>query len=234
MAITEQTGFPVGNDGTPLSTLSVTPVAVGDLLLLWVLIGTVSVHVTGVTGGGANGTGWQSAEAAAPTLGDLEIWWATVGTTGSSTITVSYSGSVSGDFCALICDSWTAGAGTTWSVVTGGAIYNSSASTSVTFPNLTSGASAGAGQLWWGVADSTSAQTGSVTPTGFTVNGSLGGYPIVYDPTISTSTAYQPVAHQASSGRSAAVGVIVKATAAAASLPGITLVNQAVKRASYY
>jgi hypothetical protein len=82
-----------------------------------------------VSGGGAT---WQKLTNAGSNP-DVELWLGTVTTTGSSTITVSYSGSVTSDAIELDAQEYTNGTGasTTWTKDVVGSSNNTSSSTEV-------------------------------------------------------------------------------------------------------
>jgi hypothetical protein len=116
-------------EGTGISTLSVSPVNVGDALVLAAKVKDVSVTISSVSGGGAT---WQKLTNAGSNP-DVELWLGTVTTTGSSTITVSYSGSVTSDAIELDAQEYTNGTGasTTWTKDVVGSSNNTSSSTEV-------------------------------------------------------------------------------------------------------
>ena len=71
------------------------PGATGDLLALVTVVGSTSLTVSSVSGGGV--TTWNKAAGFDGYLNaDEEIWYGKVTSTGSSTVTVAWSGSVSG------------------------------------------------------------------------------------------------------------------------------------------
>ena len=113
------------------------PGHVGDALVLASMVGSASVTISSVSGGGAT---WQKPTSAVDTPDGVEdeLWLGTTTTTGASTITVTYSSSVSSDLIELNAQEYTASTGTstTWSKDVVSSRANTSSST-VTFPSLT-------------------------------------------------------------------------------------------------
>jgi RHS repeat-associated protein len=192
-------------EGTGISTLSVSPVNVGDALVLAAKVKDVSVTIYSVSGGGAT---WQKLTNAGSNP-DIELWLGTVTTAGSSTITVSYSGSVTSDAIELDAQEYTNGTGssTTWTKDVVGSSNNTSSSTTVTFPTLTPSASH---ELYvgfarvpnTGLAGSTSGFTYDVTEP----NANL----YIYNPNV--SSAVSPTGAETPAGTSIAVGALIAAS----------------------
>ena len=148
-------------EGAGISTLSVNPQHAGDSFVLAVQLNTSGVSVTGVSGGGAT---WHKLTNAGSNP-VAELWLGTVAATGASTITVTYSGSVTSTYIDLEAQEYTNGAGstTTWSQDVVGSSNNPS-STVVNFPTFTPSA---ARELYAGFA--VVSQTGLAgTTSGFT------------------------------------------------------------------
>jgi YD repeat-containing protein len=188
--------------GSGQSTLSVDPQHVGDALVLGVEIsGTLSTTVTSVSGGGATWQKITDSGSDAYAGIDGELWVGTVTTTGSSTITVSYSASVSSQWIVLAAQEYSssAGASTTWDVDTSGDSHNDTSSTTVTFPSLTPSDD---GELYvgygglqhYGVAGST---------TGFTYDAASTGL-FIYDTDVTGTVS--PTGGQSPAGDSVAAG----------------------------
>ena len=136
-------------EGTGQSTLSVNPQHVGDALILGVgAVSSSSIDVTAVSGGGAT---WQKITNSDDTTAglDSDLWLGTVTTTGSSTITVSYSASVTSITTELTSQEYSSSAGVTtnWAIANTGHSDVDSASTTVTFPSLST-SSAGRALRW--------------------------------------------------------------------------------------
>ena len=87
--------------GTGTTTLSVSPQHTGDIMVLATKVASSSISTSSVSGGGV--TTWTRVEGpyTGYTGNDLEIWTGTVTTTGASTITVTFSGSVSSIWTGL-------------------------------------------------------------------------------------------------------------------------------------
>ncbi len=212
-------GTMASNASTAVTTLAVTPQHVGDLMLLAVKVASTSISASSVSGGGV-GT-WTRAEG--PYTGyaghDLEIWKGTVSTTGSSTITVTFSGSVTSISTGLVSQEFSGtGSGTTWGVDTGAGISNASSAT-VTFPKLTPSAS---GELYFAyaaVANTASAGTTSGFTYGLTPDGNVA----TYDTNVSAAT--QPTATQSPAGVSGGLGVLITATGSSVPAPTVTGVS---------
>ncbi|MGD0381748.1 MAG: IPT/TIG domain-containing protein, partial [Acidimicrobiales bacterium] len=206
---------------TGVTTLAVTPQHVGDLMLLAVKVASTSVSASSVSGGGV-GT-WTRAEG--PYTGyaghDIEIWKGTVSTTGASTITVTFSGSVTSIATGLVSQEFSgAGSGTAWSVDTGAGISNASSAT-VTFPKLTPSAS---GELYFAY-DAVANTAAAGTTSGFTYGLTPDGNVATYDTDVSAAT--QPVTTQSPAGVSGGLGVLITATGSSTALPTVTGVSPA-------
>ncbi len=141
-------GSLASNAGNGVTTLSVDPSHVGDALLAVVKVSSATTTVSSLSGGGA--TGWSKLESYADGSHDNEIRLGTVTTTGSATLTATFSASVSGVDVDFNAQEFTAGlgSGTTWSKDTGSGQSNSAGST-FDFPSLTP---AGTGELYFGYA----------------------------------------------------------------------------------
>jgi RHS repeat-associated protein len=149
--------------GVGTSTLSVSPVHIGDALVLGVAINS-SATVTSVTGGGAT---WQHLGIdTGSTFGNTDLWLGTVTATGSSTITVNFSTSISSVYIGLSAQEYlsSTGASTVWSKDTSGGLNGTTSSTTVAFPSLNASAS---GELYVGVSFDGSTGTAG-TNSGFT------------------------------------------------------------------
>lgn len=130
-----------GSIGASSYNLADSPSATGDLMVLAVDNDTWADTVSSVSGGGVSG--WTAASS--PFLdgadGQIEqIWYGTVSATGSSHITVNFTGSVNN--ANILAQEFSAGSGTTWSVDT-------TATASSPFPSLSA---AGTGELYFGEA----------------------------------------------------------------------------------
>jgi hypothetical protein len=155
---------------TGAKTLAVSPTAIGDVLVVPIIILTAT-PVSGVSGGGV--TTWNKGAQADPIAGDAEIWWGVTTTTGSSTITIAGT-FTAGNVRVIGCQQFTGGAGVTWSQDGAGA--GSSSTTPASSGNYPSVVPSNAGELYVGVADLTGGTPGG-SSTGFLYfSGSAGGF----------------------------------------------------------
>ncbi len=202
--------------GSGTTTVSVSPVTVGDALVLSVKVSSASISVSSVTGGGVGS--WSKLEAYNGYSGhDLELWMGKVTATGSGTVTVSFSGSVSGINTELTAQEYTAGFGpaTVWAKDTASGQSNAS-STTISFPSLTP---AGSSELYAGLASaSTTAKAG--TTSGYTYDVTTGANLFLYNPNVSSASAPTGVASPA--GTSGAVGALITASD---STPGVIVTH---------
>jgi RHS repeat-associated protein len=190
------------NVGTGVTTLSVNPQHVGDALVLSALV-SGGQSVTSISGGGAT---WQKlAHGYTGTYGEEELWLGTVSATGISTITVSFSSSVSGSMIALTSQEFTNGTGpsTTWANDVGGG--NNGYSSTVTFPTLKPTRSSG--ELYVGVANAANTPSAGST-SGFTYD--IVPYQIfVFNPSITTTST--PTATQSATGNFESTAALIRA-----------------------
>ena len=191
------------------TTLSVSPQATGDLMLLTVdTNNSTPPIVTSVSGGGVSNWSFVKRLTDASNAGyDTEIWSGVVATTGPSTITITVSGYSNGN--DLTAQEFSAGAGATWSIASSGAL--SSFGSPWDYPLLSA---AGSGELYYGFAVRNNSGTLSGGGTaGFTyvATGLPGGDLVAYD--ASASGALQPVgADTRGDSYQDAVAVLVSAT----------------------
>ncbi len=116
--------------GTALTTLSVSPATAGDMLAVSVLNTSTSVTVSSLSGGGV--TTWTKAIRFDGSVGtDEEIWYGKVATTGTSTITATWSGSIVRGHHRVHGKEFSAstGSGTIWAVDRTGTLNNASSTT---------------------------------------------------------------------------------------------------------
>lgn len=196
--------------GSALTTLSVTPSAVGDCLVFSTIVGSGLVNVASVAGGGV--TTWVRLTGPFvdnPETVTFDLWLGTVTATGSATITVTGSGSLTGKTVWLLSQQFTGGgAGTVWAVdgTQVGGLTNAS-STAVTYPTLTPG---GASRCYVGRAFV--ANSGSLTgqTAGYTLQNDASTNPFIYN--TSVSTAQTPASVQSPAGISGGVGALITAS----------------------
>ncbi len=199
-------GAVVSASSTGLNTLSVSPQTVGDAVVLAVQVGSATVKVSSVQGGGA--IHWTQLSQAND-LGqsrDDELWVGTVNLTGTAKpIDVQFNGSVQSVPVALDAQEYTAGTGATtgWFKDTSNSTAQEGSSTSVAFPSLTT---TGANELYVGSAMTGSAMSAGTT-TGFTYSLPQTTNLFVANP--NSSGVQAPVATQATSGTSLTVGALL-------------------------
>ena len=185
-------GSLASNAATGLSTLSVGPQHVGDMIALTTLTWSGSVYPTSISGGGV--TTWSKAVDYPVTADgyDAQIWYGTVTTTGSSTITVNYPGGAPSDWIEFNAQEFSSstGTGTTWAVDHTGTKSNAS-STTETFPSLSP---SGSGELYFGYADAIGGYPSVGSTSGFTYGITSGANVVAYDTSVSSPSAYQPTA----------------------------------------
>jgi RHS repeat-associated protein len=192
------------SDGTGNTTLAVTPEHVGDALVLSVMAQDPTVSVTSVSGGGAT---WQPITSTSYGY-EIEMWLGTVTTTGSSTITVTFSSSVASTGVELDSQEYASstGASTTWGIDKTGYLKNTASSSTLTYPTLSP---TGTGELYVGFANAPEwADTGSTS--GFTYVTSDWGDQLIYDPSVSASVS--PTGTQYASSFSGTIGALLTAT----------------------
>jgi hypothetical protein len=219
-------GTIASNHGAGTSTLSVTPTAVGNALVLGVRILSGSITVQSVTGGNAGS--WTSLSTSndgpSPTT-DMELWIGTVTAAATQTITVTYTSAIGSTDVELVAQEFASGLTpatlTVWAPHTAGTDNNlSAASTNVPFPSLTATSHelyvgyarvATTGTTTVGTGGTGSALTFQTTPVPnvniFGYNGNVAGVT-------------QPVGSQTANGTSLATAALVTAN-----LPVPTVTN---------
>ena len=212
--IAEAATFPVSTSGPGATMLTVNPQKLGDLVVFESQLHSQSITVTGVN---CPGTGtWTLAKRYVDTTnGPIteEIWWAMATSTGPTTITASYSSSITGVTNELVSDSFTSASPSVWSSVLGAG--NAATSTgAITFPSVTSGA--GTNQLYWGYAQSTgTAAIGSTLGFNYSLTGA--GNLVTYNDALSPSTPYAPTATESpNTSNNTSIAAIFLATPATA------------------
>jgi hypothetical protein len=198
--------FPVSSESTMNSSITVDPQKVGDLMILSDQLHSTSIEVTAVSGG--NSGTWQLAEQFVDTANSLtlQVWYAVTTSTGSSTIALTYSAATTLPV-ELVADSFTTSRPTTWSVVAGGGVSNST-STKVAFPTLMSGTTPG--ELYWGASEEQETGVAGTTP-GFIYGVTSDANVYLYNASPTPNTSYAPSAGQTPAGVAASVGVIFSA-----------------------
>jgi hypothetical protein len=205
-------GSLVSASSSGVSSLTVDPQNAGDAIVLLVHIVASTATVSSISGGGsADWTRYEMYEDVPSWSGqphDTEIWLGTVGTTGPSTISVRYTGSVASMNIDLAAQEFTAGLGasTKWSKDSGAGQENTTPSTNVPFPTLTS---SGSSELYFGYAWVPEvALAGSAN--GVTYDVTADSNVVCFDPSV--SGALTPVATQTLTDPSASIGVLIGAS----------------------
>jgi hypothetical protein len=218
-------------DANNVNTVSVSPTTAGDEMVLTTQIPTAGVTVTGVSGGGVPVGGWNKviANSGNGTVNRVEMWVGTVATTGSSTITVTYSASPGSN--EITTTEFTAAgvnASTSWGIESSGAQLNSTASTTVTYPNMTA---VSGSELYVGYAQvqNPPANNGaSCNTTNFSYQlTSTQHNMITYNTSLTANTAYQPIACQNTSGQSNTVAGVLTAFVTSSSINNTTSLQKA-------
>ena len=209
-AIITSVGSLATADGSGLTTLSVDPQTAGDVLAIFAQNGSTLVGTLSSVSGGGVTTWTKAVQYTSSVFGgsgdDLEIWYGKVTTTGSSTITFTWSGTTSGHILEYGAQEFTAGLGsvTAWTLDTTG-ITNGTSSSSVPLPQPHA-QQLGRAVLRLRLADNT-ASAGSTS--GFTYAVTAEGNVIAFD--TSVSSAVSPTAGQSPAGVSSAVAVSLSA-----------------------
>jgi hypothetical protein len=148
-------------------SLDTTADTVGDLVFLHTEAQSTTVHVTGVSGGGADSGGWQLCNTLVGTsIANYSTWWwMRLGTVGTANVTLTWSSVPSFPQYAFLRFGAGLGATTSWAVVDSGVLSNAVSGT-LTYPTLKADT---AGQLYIG-AGMTSV-SGTNTSAGSTTGG---------------------------------------------------------------
>ena len=199
------------NSSTTSTTLSVTPSAVGDVLIYSGWMSTASDFISSITGGGV--IAWTKINASTCTttctgINRDEMWMGIVNSTSATSITVHYS-SIPNNYEDVLTEFTAANvsANTTWGVDTSGGSVNTTGSTTVAYPSLTS---EGSSEVYVGYAQSPSAGSAGSSP-GFTYVPTTGNNIVVYTSPTTYATMYSPTSSQASSDESNSVAAILVA-----------------------
>ena len=188
-----------------VTTMADDPQLLGDVLVVFAQRAS-GTTVTAVSGGGV--TTWHKAvQFAGSTGADEELWYGTVTSTGSSTITFTWSTSITGHTAEYGAQEFTAGlgAGTVWSLDKTGTL-NGASGTSIPFPSLTA---AGTGELYFGytVPNDTAV---SGTTSGFTYAVTPEDNIATYDTSVSGTVA--PTASQSPASTASSVALLLTAS----------------------
>src|ERR1035437_7700819 len=209
MTISRAAGFPVGGGDSSsggVTSVTVSPAAIGDLVIVSVFIGSASITVSGMSGGHA--TGWARAEGFTDSTSVLraEIWTGTATATGSAAVRVAFSASISTTFVEIDADSLHSSTGGSWSVVASGGQHDATG-TSNAFPSLTATVT---GQAYWGI-DSPANTPSAGRTRGFTYNLLDSSFVITALNAAVTAVAVAPSAGQSPTGTATIVAIIATA-----------------------
>lgn len=193
--------------GAGTTTLAVNPTAVGDVLVLATNLTSTSLSVSAVSGGGVSS--WQQAASSFVGSGStVGMWMGTVTTAGSSTITITGSGSLASTTVRLISQQFTStlGSSTQWAIAVTASGLTSLSSTTVTYPTIVPD---GTKQAYVGYAET--AQTSSTlgATSGYTVQLDNGNNALIYNPNV--TGAQSPTSAQSPTGVSSAVAFLLTA-----------------------
>lgn len=207
-------------NGNNLTTLSVSPVNVGDLMLLWVSAGNNSA-VSSLSGGGVTSWSLVTYINGASGVNRLELWRGVVTTAGASTITLAYAGGNGGNGVELAATEFTMNSTSgTWIVDNSGTLATATG-TVVYYPSLTPSYQK---DLYVGYAVGSSTMSAGTT-TGYTyLPTGLGRY-FAYDTSVSGTQ--QPSANQATSGTSTSIGALISAFNSESVIANLTTIQQA-------
>lgn len=213
-------------DANNQNTISISPSTVGNEIVLTTQIPTGGVTVTGISGGGVSSWTKATANNGNGTVNRVEMWIGTVSSTGSSTITVTYSSAPGAN--EITATEFTAAgvnASTSWGVVNAGSQLNTSSSSTVTFPNLLA---VNGFELYvgYGQAQNPPATAGSTTGFNY-IQTSTQHNILTYNTSTTANTSYQPTANQNSAGQSNTVGAILTAFVSSTSVNNTTSLQKA-------
>lgn len=201
------------------ATKSITTVTVGDLILVHTLVNSRTVNVTGITGGGVDGSGftrWFGPYDGNTVPSTFEIWAGRVGTVAAGTLSLTFSASVAAIFVEIDVQQFISslGASAVWTPdAAGGAGIQNVTSTTRTFPSLTPSRANGA----YTGHNSANSGTGAAGATsGYVYQPDLGGDLALYNPSVTSGVATQPTgSNGATSAVNAAAAIVFYDSAAA-------------------
>lgn len=219
MTISRAAGFPVGGGDSSsggVTSVTVSPAAIGDLVVVSVFIGSTSITVSGVSGGHA--TGWARAEGFTDSTSTLraEIWIGTATATGSAAASVTFSASIATTYVEIDADSLHSSIGGPWSVVASGGQHDVTG-TSNPFPPLTATVT---GQAYWGI-DSPVNTPSAGSDSGFVYNLLDSSFVCTALNVAVTAGTVAPSAGQSPTGTATTVAIIVTDAFSAAGGPSM-------------
>jgi hypothetical protein len=207
------------NSGTSITTLSDSPASIGNLLVVY-SHATNNVTINSVSGGGVTNWSKVTGNVGGAGQGNNEMWRGQVTTTGSGTITVTYSGAAGAN--EIVAQEFTIGSqGGTWAIDTSGTQVGSSGT--INYPSLTPAHSS---ELYAGYAWSQNTMSAGST-SGFTYTATSGSKYTVHNTSVNGGTAYQPTATQSVSGNYNSVAAVIAAYAGTSVIVNSTATQQA-------
>ena len=202
---------PVASESQGVTTVTVNPQNIGDLVIFQSQIHSPTITVGSVSSA-KTGT-WHLAERfVGPTTPVIteEIWWAVATSTGPTTIDATYSSDISGinPGPELVSDSFTSSNPVTWGAVPGNGA-GAPTTTAIDFPSVNSNSVVN--QLYWGYAENLSTGVPGTT-SGFTWTVTAQGNLVTSNVSLSTSTSYAPTATSTSAANNTSIAAIFSAT----------------------
>ncbi|MGW2206769.1 hypothetical protein [Streptomyces sp. NPDC001774] len=194
-------------------------------------LNSTSISITSISGGGV--TTWAKAVGpfASNSPANQELWWGQATATGSSTMTVTWSSSVSGIGTTLCAQQFAPGIGSpVWGVDASGTFTTASSST-VTYPTLAP--TGGAEMLYVGGSYAGVGGTTGSTP-GYVYQNDSNGDAFIYHTGITASTS--PTSSQGGASYSDTVAALFYNTPPAVGPVArqLVLTTRAVQRAAFY
>lgn len=198
---------------TGQTSIALTTVNVGDLVVVWVGVNVTGITATAMAGGGV--TAWSLISSAAfnSTAGtSMNMFMGTVTTPGAGTATITYSSSIGSTTVSMWYQQFSSsfGSSTTWAKDVVGNASTSTTTTAISFSTLvpTSGTELYVG----GTSLSGSATIGSTTGCVYTLDTAANVF--VYD--LATVASLTPTATQSPSGRYVETAALFSATGSVA------------------
>jgi hypothetical protein len=207
------------NSGTGVTTIADSPASAGNLLVFFSHT-TNNVNITGISGGGVTNWTKVTSNVGGAGQGNNEMWRGVVTTTGSGTITVTYSAAAGAN--EIVAQEFSMGSSSgTWAVDVSGSATGSS--TTINYPSLTPVRSA---ELYAGYAWGANTMSAGST-SGFTYLSTSGGKYLAYHTNVTGGSAIQPTASQNTSGNYHSIGAVIGAYAGTSVIVNSTATQQA-------
>jgi hypothetical protein len=208
------------NSGSAVTTLSDSPTSLGNLLVFYSWANN-NVSVSSVSGGGVTNWTKVTSDTSGGAKGNIEMWRGVVTTTGSGTITVTYSGGAGTN--EIVAQEFSMGSSNgTWAVDTSGTLVSAPNTTTINYPSLTA---LNSSELYAGYAYGKGTMTAGST-SGFTYLATSASKYLAYNPSTSAGTSYQPTATQTNQPY-ASIAAIIGAYAGTSVIVNSTAVQQA-------